>query len=92
MYQPQTGKSPSKKTLIWAIPVALVVLVLFIALVVMVAKYRSLQRSFMSFANRGYARADEEDDEVAVTFHQGILSKYFTFNHVWDFTIQVSQR
>lgn len=67
-------KSGSKKALIWAIPVALVVLVLFIALVAMVAKYRSLQRSFMAFANRGYARAEEEEDEVAVTFHQGILS------------------
>jgi len=71
--QPQIGhkKSSSNKTLVWAIPVALVVLVLIIALVVMVAKYRSLQRSFMAFANRGYTRAEEEDDDVAVTFHQG---------------------
>ena len=70
--QPQTaGKNKSKKTLVWAIPVALVVLVLVVALVVMFAKYRSLQRSFMAFANRGYNRADDEDDDVAVSFHPG---------------------
>ena len=72
MTQPQTGKkSKVKSYLLWAIPVPLVIIVLCIALVVMVAKYRSLQRSFMAFANRGYARAEEEDDDVAVTFHQG---------------------
>ena len=25
----------------------------------------------MAFANRGYNRADEEDDDVAVSFHPG---------------------
>ena len=44
---------------------------LVVALVVMFVKYRSLQRSFMAFANRGYNRADEEDDDVAVSFHPG---------------------
>ena len=48
----------------------------------MVAKYRSLQRSFLAFANRGYTRAEEEeDDDVAVTFHQGILS---IFHYAWN--------
>ena len=31
----------------------------------------------MAFANRGYNRADDDDDEVAVTFHQGQLSELF---------------
>ncbi len=70
--QPQTGaKKSSKSTLVWAIPVTLVVLILVVALVIMVTKYRSLQRSFMAFANRGYSRADEEDEDVAVTFRTG---------------------
>lgn len=70
--KPQIGKQKrSKSTLVWAIPVALVVLILVVALVIMVTKYRSLQRSFMAFANRGYSRAEEEDEDVAVSFHQG---------------------
>eukprot|EP00794_Sanderia_malayensis_P010865 gene10865-12020_t len=71
---PHTGKSRSSKSiLIWVIPVVLVVLVLVVALVVLVFKYRSLQRSFMAFANRGYNRAEDEDEDMdmAVTFHQG---------------------
>ncbi|XP_065056294.1 sortilin-related receptor-like [Rhopilema esculentum] len=66
-----TSSSSTKRTLVWAIPVGLMVLVLFVAFVVMLVKYRNLQRSFMAFANRGYNRADDDDDEVAVTFHQG---------------------
>ena len=70
-----TGHGPTKsKTLIWAIPVALVVLILVFALVIMIYKYRTLQRSFLAFAHRGYRRTgeDDDDDDVAVTFHQGM--------------------
>ena len=79
--QPQKQQRPKSKrsALIWAIPVTLVVLILIVALVVMVTKYRSLQRSFMAFANRGYSRAEEEDDDVAVSFHQGQSTLFFSF-------------
>lgn len=68
--------SKSKKTLMWAIPVALVVLALFLGLGVMVYKYRRLQHSFLAFAARGnYTRQeddlDDDDDNMVVGFHAG---------------------
>ncbi|XP_065643825.1 sortilin-related receptor isoform X5 [Hydra vulgaris] len=62
------------KTIIWAIPVALVLIALLSGLIAMVYKYRRLQRSFLAFAARGsYAHQDEfdDDDNMAVGFRSG---------------------
>ena len=70
-----SGKSKGTKTMMWAIPVALVVLALFAGLGVMVYKYRRLQHSFLAFAARGnYTRQEddlEDDDNMVVGFHAG---------------------
>jgi len=74
---PRTGEKSKKNTLIWAIPVALVVLCLFVGLFLMAYKYRRLQNSFLAFAARGsYSRQtddfdDDEDDNMAVGFRSG---------------------
>lgn len=74
------GKSKGTKTMMWAIPVALVVLALFAGLGVMVYKYRRLQHSFLAFAARGnYTRQEddfEDDDNMVVGFHAGKFHIY----------------
>lgn len=85
------GKSKSTKTMMWAIPVALVVLALFAGLGVMVYKYRRLQHSFLAFAARGnYTRQEddlEDDDNMVVGFHAGKFLSYicYIYNRYFNF-------
>ena len=69
--------SKKNKTMMWAIPVALVVLAMFLGLSVMVIKYRRLQHSFLAFAARGnYTRQEDDlddEDNMVVGFHAGII-------------------
>lgn len=74
------GKIQAEKkksnTLVWAIPVALVLLALLLGLLLMGYKYRRLQHSFLAFAARGnYSRHeddfDDDDDNMVVGFRQG---------------------
>ena len=75
-----TGKHTKKrkKTLIWAIPVALVLCACVFGLVLMVYKYRRLQLSFLNFAARSnYTRTendfddDDDDNMMIVGFRSG---------------------
>ena len=72
---PKPSSRRRNNTLMWAIPVALVVLALFLGLGVMVYKYRRLQHSFLAFAARGnYTRQEDDlddDDNMVVGFHAG---------------------
>ena len=78
---PQAAKASKKRnTLVWAIPVALVVIVLVIGLLLMAYKYRRLQNSFLAFAARGgYSRQmddyadDDDDNNMGVAFHAGTV-------------------
>ena len=73
-----TGKGGSKsKTLVWVIPVALVLAACLLGLALMVYKYRRLQHSFLAFAARSsYTRQendfdDDDDDNMVVGFRSG---------------------
>ena len=78
---PQAKASKKRNTLVWAIPVALVVIALVVGLLLIMAyKYRRLQNSFLAFAARGgYSRQmddyadDDDDDNMGVAFHAGIV-------------------
>ena len=77
---PQAKASKKRNTLVWAIPVALVVIALVVGLLLMAYKYRRLQNSFLAFAARGgYSRQmddyadDDDDDNMGVAFHAGIV-------------------
>ena len=78
---PQAKASKKRNTLVWAIPVALVVIALLVVgLLLMAYKYRRLQNSFLAFAARGgYSRQmddyadDDDDDNMGVAFHAGIV-------------------
>ena len=78
---PQAKASKKRNTLVWAVPVALVVIALVVGLLLMAYKYRRLQNSFLAFAARGgysrqmddYADDDDDDDNMGVAFHAGIV-------------------
>nr|AAC63362.1 head-activator binding protein precursor [Hydra viridissima] len=71
--QQENHSSFKSKAIIWGIPVALVLIALFVGLFVMIYKYRRLQHSFLAFAARGsYAHQDDfDDDNMVVGFHSG---------------------
>ena len=87
---PQPEASKKQSVLVWAIPVALVLLAAIAGLLLMAYKYRRLRNSFLALAARGgYKRQidydlDEDDDNVGVAFHAGI-DLGFTFNFHFNF-------
>ena len=91
---PQPKASKKQSALVWAVPVALVLLMAIAGLLLMAYKYRRLRNSFLVLVARGgYSQQidydlDEDDDNVGVAFHAGIdLS--FTFNFHFNFCSSV---
>ena len=92
---PQAAKASKKRnTLVWAIPVALVVIALVIGLLLMAFKYRRLQNSFLAFAARGgYSRQmddypdDDDDHNMGVAFHAGIVLHLTLFRLYFCFSL-----
>lgn len=87
---PQPEASKKQSVLVWAIPVALVLLAAIAGLLLMAYRYRRLRNSFLALAARGgYSRQmdydlDEDDDNMGITFHAGI-GLCFTFNFRFNF-------
>ena len=87
---PQPEASKKQSVLVWAIPVALVLLAAIAGLLLMAYRYRRLRNSFLALAARGgYSRQmdydlDENDDNMGITFHAGI-GLCFTFNFRFNF-------